>query len=251
MAKHSFFGGAAANLINTTALKSAGYNTFGVFDSDEATNRYIAGANAIACMINTPNVTFVGTDANVPINNAKAGSGIATALDGSEGGGLSTTNAASFMGGVNDGGNLGGTGERYYFIGCINYNNYNLSTTSASDKLDGNNVDGMYTVDTSFSQYTTAGDVGGSGTDYTVCLLSNNKNGQSTAGRQGSRITFRFANGNLGSGLAALAYYGTTNAAWGLQVTALMNDENAAGRWLALGYGLLKGAQPAFWDGAN
>jgi len=251
MAKHSFFAGAADGNINTTALANAGYNLFGKYDSTEGSAGYQEVPNGIGAVINTPNVTSTGTDNLVPINNAKAGSGIATALDGDSGGGLSTTMAASFMGGVNNGNSFEGGGKRYYFIGCINYNNYNLSTTAAANKIDGNNVDGMYSVDDGVAQYTTAGDVGGSGTDYTVCLLSNNKNGMPTATRQGTRITFRFANGNLGSGLAALDYYATTNANWGLQITALMTDENAAGRWLALGYGLLKGAQPAFWDGDN
>ena len=49
-----------------------------------------------------------------------------------------------------------------------------------ANKIPGNNVNGMYTVDGSTAQYQTAGDVGGSGTDYTVCLLSNNKNGESS-----------------------------------------------------------------------
>jgi len=247
MAKHSFFGGSLPNPLNNAPIKNAGYNTFGVFDSAEATSRYITGSNGIACDIDTPNVVNVGAASNVPINNQKAGSGIAMGLDGA----LATTMAASFMGGVNDGANLAGSGNRFYMIGCINYNNYNLATTDAENKIPGNNVDGFYSVDTSFAQYETAGDVGGGASDYTVCLLSNNKNGQSDTDRQGTRITFRFANGSLGAGLSALAYYGTTSIDFGLQITSLMNDENAAGRWLALGYGLLQGAEPAFWDAAN
>ena len=245
MAKHSFFGGGADGNINTTALANAGYNLFGQFDSDEAVSSYIEVPNGIGAIINTPNVINIG-DAEIPLNNAKAGTVIATGNDS----GLATTMEASFMGGVNNGNNLGGGGKRYYYIGCINYAAYNINA-SAANQLDGNNVDGMYSVDESVAQYVTAGDVGGSSTDYTVCLLSNNKNGQGTATRQGSRITFRFAQNALGSGLSNLAYYVNTEADYGLQITALMNDENAAGRWLGAGYGILQGAQPAFWDGDN
>jgi hypothetical protein len=196
--------------------------------------------------INTPNVTAIGS-ANIPLNNAKAGTVVSTGNSGE----IATVVGSSFMGGVNNGSGFSGGGKKYFYIGCINYNEYNLITTDAENKIPGNNVDGMYTVDESVAQYETAGDVGGSGTDYTVCLLANNRNGQGTATRQGSRITFRFANGNLGAGLSALNYYVNEEGDYGLVITALMNDENAAGRWLGAGYGLLKGAQPAFWDGAN
>jgi hypothetical protein len=246
MAKHSFFAGAADGNINTTALANAGYNLFGKYDSTEGSAGYQEVPNGIGAVINTPNVTTIGS-ANIPLNNAKAGTVVATGNSGE----LATVQASSFMGGVNNGEDLGGTGKRYYYIGCINYNNYNLGTTSSENTIPGNNVDGMYSVDEGIAQYTTAGDVGGSGTDYTICLLSNNKNGQSAAGRQGTRITFRFANGGLGAGLSALAYYVNEEGDYGLQITALMNDENAAGRWLGAGYGILKGAQPTFWDGAN
>ena len=249
MAKHSFFGGAAdGNLSGTGAstFATAGYNVFGQFDSNEGSAAYLTIATNVSAQIDTPNVLTVGSG-NVPINNARAGSAISSGNSGER----ASTQAASFMGGVNNGAELGGTGKRYYYIGCINYNNYNKTTVAAADKLNGNNVDGMYTVDDGFAQYETAGDVGGSGTDYTVCLLSNNKNGMPTANRQGSRITFRFANGTLGSGLANLAYYFESGADFGLTITSVMTDENAAGRWLGLGYGLLKGGQPSFWDNAN
>ena len=245
MAKHSFFGGGADGNINTTALANAGYNLFGQFDSTEGSAAYLEVPNGIGAVINTPNVTSVGS-ANIQLNNAKAGTVVSTGNSGE----ISTIQASSFMGGVNNGSGLEGTGKRYYYIGCINYANYNINA-SAENQIPGNNVDGMYTVDEAVAQYTTAGDVGGSSTDYTVCLLANNKNGQGTATRQGSRITFRFASGALGSGLSNLAYYVNTTADYGLQITALMNDENAAGRWLGAGYGILQGAQPAFWDGAN
>lgn len=245
MAKHSFFGGSAEGLISGTTFATAGYNLFGLFDSSESVAAYIATDSNVAAVINTPSLTATGTS-DVPINNAQAGSGIVSG----DGGSAASTQAASFMGGVNNGLELGGSGKRYYYIGCINYNNYNLSTVTAANKLDGNNVDGMYQVDEN-AQYTTAGDVGGSGTDYTVCLLSNNKNGQSTAARQGTRITFRFANSALASGLSQLAYYSVSGEEFNFPIVNTMTDEQAAGRWLALGYGLLKGGQPAFWDNAN
>tara|TARA_R100000734_G_C3304013_1_gene94508 strand:- start:302 stop:1051 length:750 start_codon:yes stop_codon:yes gene_type:complete len=249
MAKHSFFGGAASgNLSGASAatFASAGYNVFGQFDSNEGSSTYMTVATQVSCQINTPNVVTVGTG-NVPIDNARAGSAIATG----NGGEAATTQGASFMGGVNNGDELGGTGKRYYYIGCVNYATYNGSGVAAANKIDGNNVDGMYSVDDGFAQYETAGDVGGSGTDYTVCLLSNNKNGQPTANRQGTRITFRFANNALASGLSDLAYYADATADFGLTITSGMTDEQAAGRWLGLGYGLLKGGQNSFWDNDN
>ena len=247
MAKHSFFGGAADGNLNSSAatFASAGYNLFGMYDSNEGDDNYETIDSAIAAQIDTPNLTTIGS-ANIPVNNARAGSVIATGNSGE----AATSMASSFMGGVNNGNTLGGEGKRFYYIGCINYNNYNKSAVAAANKIPGNNVNGMYSVDASL-QYNDAGDVGGSGTDYTVCLLSNNKNGQPTANRQGTRITFRFANNALASGLSDLAYYADATADFGLTITSVMTDELAAGRWLGMGYGLLKGAQPAFWDNAN
>ena len=112
MAKHSFFGGGADGNINTTALANAGYNLFGQFDSTEGSAAYLEVPNGIGAVINTPNVTSVGS-ANIQLNNAKAGTVVSTGNSGE----ISTIQASSFMGGVNNGDEFGGTGKRYYYIG--------------------------------------------------------------------------------------------------------------------------------------
>ena len=246
MAKHSFFGGSASGLISGANFSNAGYNIFGIFDSDETADVYIEPSNQVSANIDTPNFSTIGSFSQ-PLNNAKAGSGI---WQQNEGG--SNTQVSSFLGGVNNG-TRPDNSKRYYYIGCINYNIYNLSTVPEDNTIPGSNVDGMADSANNggATTYETAGDVGGGTQDYTVCLLSSDVSGQADVERQATRITYRFANGALGAGLSALAYYYTLDGSYGMAIGAANNDELSAGKWLSTGYGILQGAEPVFWDNAN
>ena len=259
---HGFFAGCMKSDINTNPANSysnGGYNVFcswGEKNGDEEQGSYAVSESGTHVLINTPNVSTVGSYSQAA-NNATAGDGIII----QNGGALKDTQAAGFMGGVNEGNNPSGYPYSFWFLGTIGFEKYNnleqpsFMGSGSGILINSFQNDGMRPVssmDPSAPVYTTAGvsDVT-TATDYTVCICAGDINGVDLYDNSGCRITFRFSSTTLASGLSKLAYYYPLSSAYGLGIDSTMNDENAAARWLLNGYPILQNGEPVFWDNAN
>jgi|TARA_R110002153_G_scaffold82258_1_gene207705 hypothetical protein len=258
---HGFFAGCMKSDINTNPTNSysnGGYNVFCSWDENggEGSGGYAVSESGTHVLINTPNVSTVGSYSQAA-NNATAGDGIII----QNGGALKDTQAAGFMGGVNDGDPPSNYPYSFWFLGTIGFEKYNNLeqpagfNTGSGILINSFQNDGMRPVssmDPGAPVYTTAGvsDVT-TATDYTVCICAGDINGVDLYDNSGCRITFRFSSTNLASGLSNLAYYYPLSSAYGLGIDSTMNDENAAARWLLNGYPILQNGEPVFWDNAN
>jgi hypothetical protein len=240
MAAQGFFNGCQDNASNNTVYTN---DTLKIFSSATPAelNKYstIVGTSVT---IATPNV------ANVPrsnVSNNAANGELASCIIVNGDGGSANTNINNGPAYYVNGGNLGS--NICYNMGVVNFEQWasNVGNSFANWNAEVGPCD-----DATGTSQTYPGNVDPDNEFYNVLMPTGLKQGQSAATKTGTRAVYRIAVGNLGATLAkiqSLENKGRPSNGFGY-VESTANDETAAAAWLAHGYGILLGNQPAFWS---
>jgi hypothetical protein len=238
MANYLTVGGLTQDQYGTMAINQPSPLQGGCFSGwDPSLGGYQLGSN---CVIDTPNVTTI--PASIVSNNQCNGETANCGVVNQDGG--SGANRIEY--GI--AGTLGNTGVLKVYLGYLEevvwVNTNGSFTGDASTWGRPSSIGGVI--------QTYPGNMNPSADLYTITMLAGIEQGEPTTTQQGFRISYHASVGALAATLAkVMPVDSRPPVTWGGLMDSNYTDEQAAGKWLAFGYGLFKGNDaeviPAFW----